>query len=240
METASLRTAQKIRDEIKSVSPGMEVGHILVMGVEWIALYFRDLAARKEIKDLQNKIRDILAGPRGKEEIMELFQNALARHRENRVLHFIKVLTGIQNNQEALILPFSDNVIANPDLTKKELDRIAAALPAGTSDSEKEALILPLRKRIAELEAMIESELSPDDRWFYDIEGKRIKYPQGCKWTWYVRTWEEVSREHREPVSIRGQKLHEDGRKIYNQLGLKPKKADSPRAEMVQEKDQPA
>ena len=99
------------------------------------------------------------------------------------------------------------------DLTGEQIDFLFSGLEEGTTQKAKTKKIGQLQERINELNVLINNELSPQARWFHTPAGNPIRYPDGCRWTRFVKTWKEVVSRHSEPVNIEGYKLNGEGEK---------------------------
>jgi len=107
------------------------------------------------------------------------------------------------------------------DLSKSDIDNIFTQLPEGVTQAAIDAEIDKLQKEIIGIETIINNELSPPERWIYRDDGKRIPYPQGCRWTQFVDAWKIIVRRYDGPVNINGSPIDDDREMIaYKALGL--------------------
>jgi hypothetical protein len=190
---------------------------------DWVKPFVKDREARAEIRRLQGQIGEIQMLPIDKDELRATLQRNLAAFRPRR----IAVLRGnIEQAQYHIRLSGREATVFGPhnaystfggppgwvpfldfELTDQEIDAIFKGLEQGVSRKEMDKRIAAIQKKIAELEKMIEKELSPKERWFYYPDGEPLPYPRGCQWVAFVEMWEEVAARYSEPVNVEGYKL---------------------------------
>ena len=188
-----------------------------MVSYDWVKLYAKEKEAREEIKNLQGKCIGIQKLPLDKEQLKAAFRESMAQLRQGRLNFLREHIKQAQQQDVALLSPASiqesPHALAriaylNYDLTDQEIDSLFEGLAQGMTQEEKHKQIVAVEQEIKKLEEMIEKKLmSPKERWFYSTDGERMPYPQGCRWTWFVKTWEEVASRHIGPVDINGYQL---------------------------------
>jgi hypothetical protein len=120
-----------------------------------------------------------------------------------------------------------DNMLNNKyipaiDLTENEIEKIISNLPdEGVRKKEIDAKVKSNTDEINKIQEIIETKLSPKDRWKYEDDGEPIPYPQGCQWTQYVKAWRMIAARFEGPVSVEGMAIQgEKEREAYFALGL--------------------
>jgi len=197
----------------------------------WVKDYLKDLKCREEIEALQGRIRDTKQLPIAREELRAMFLANLEAFKVGRLDFLRNHLKNAQKNQVQALSPANGyGTIANAwphfliylgDLTEQETESLFSGLEDGYTVQEKGEKISALEAEIKALNKTIATELSPHERWFYTPAGAPILYPVGCRWTRYVKTWQEVASRHLGPVDIEGYKIVKDAEmEAYNLLGL--------------------
>jgi len=195
------------------------VFHLDAINYSWVKDYARDQEIRSEIEDLRQKIADTGKLPIHRDELKERFKGSIKQSNEFRMKQIGAQLSSVQNREEHI---FSENsigvrkVLGAPylpyliDLSPSDLDIIFSELPEGVKQKEIEHTIESCQKRIKELEAIIDKELSPQGRWVHRDDGKPTPYPTGCRWKAFVDTWKKVQSRFDGPVTINGNALKTD------------------------------
>ncbi len=192
----------------------------------WVDDYLRDEALRKKIQGLNDKINEMHNSPMHKDELRALFESTIDQINNERRLWFEEKLKAVQNRKGRMI--YSDMLIYNASLyispiglSKGDIDQIFANIPEGVKQADITTAIGRMQEEVAEIEAVIEKELSPRSRWLYREDGEPFHYPQGCRWTQYVNAWKKIAQRFDGPVSAEGvpvQNEHEEA--AYYALGL--------------------
>jgi len=197
----------------------------------WVKDYLKDLHCRDEIKVLQGQIQATEKLPIAREELeaaflanLEAFKisrsNILREHLKNAQKHRVDLLSPA-NGFATIGNAWPNFLTYLDDLTDQEIESLFSCLEDGYTLKEKGDKISALEARIRELNNTIETELSPHERWFYMPSGSPIRYPEGCRWTRFVKTWKEVASRHFEPVDIEGYKITKGAEwEAYNLLSL--------------------
>ncbi len=190
----------------------------------WLDSFLKDRAIRNKIKALQEEIRKTMLSPVNKDELLKMFEAALASIKNDRLAWFMNMLKSSQDRQGAMVS--SNTLIARQyippaDLTKKDIDAIFSMLPEGVKQADIDSRVESIRGEIRQLEKVIAEELSPPGRWVYRDDGKPLPYPQGCRWTQYVTAWEKIAPRYDGPVSVEGSAIESESEMTaYAALGL--------------------
>lgn len=179
----------------------------------WLDSFLKDRAIRNKIKALQDEIRKTMSLPVHKDELLKMFEAALASIKNDRLTWFLEMLKSSQDRQRAMINSntlISRQYIPPVDLTKKDIDAIFSMLPEGVKQADIDAKAESIREEIRRLEKVISEELSPPGRWVYRDDGKPLPYPQGCRWTQYVTAWEKIAPRYNGPVSVEGSAIESE------------------------------
>ena len=145
-----------------------------------------------------------------------MFEDRIKQINQFRIQQMTTHLDGVQNRKEPLINEIMintwkfDGALINPapiKLAATEMDEIFSELQDGTPQKEIDKTVKQLQGKIVELEKTIEQELSPRERWFFRDDGQPEPYPQGCRWTPFVQTWEKVASRFSGKVDIEGQAI---------------------------------
>lgn len=197
----------------------------------WVKNYVKDLNCRDEIKVLRGQMSSIEKLPIAREELKAAFLANLEAFKVSRSNILREHLKNAQKHQVDLLSPANGfQTIGNTwphfltyldDLNDQEIESLFSGLEDGYTAKEKGEKISALEARIRELNNTIETELSPHGRWFYTPSGAPIRYPEGCRWTRFIKAWKEVASRHFEPVDIEGFKITKEAeREAYNLLSL--------------------
>jgi len=197
----------------------------------WVKDYLKDLLCRDEIKVLQGQIKATSKLPIAREELKTAFLANIEAFKVSRSNILLEHLKNAQKLQVDLLSPANGfAIIGNGwphfltylnDLTDQQIESLFSGLEDGHTLQEKIDKISALEAKIGGLNDTIETELSPHGRWFYTPSGSPIRYPEGCRWTRFVKTWKEVASRHFEPVDIEGYKITKEAeREAYNLLSL--------------------
>jgi hypothetical protein len=185
----------------------------------WVKDFKRDQELRAEMEDLKQKIIEAGKLPIHRDELRKRFENEVKRMNEFRLQQISANVSSAQQRTEIL---FTENsigerkVLGAPyfpyllNLTPSDIDAIFSELPEGVRQVEIDKNIQKFQKRIKELEAVIEKELSPKSRWLYRDNGEPIPYPQGCRWKAFADVWGKVQARFEGPVTINGDALKTD------------------------------
>jgi len=137
----------------------------------WVDGFKRDQELRTEMDDLRQKIIEAGKLPVHKDELRERFEGEVKRMNEFR-LHQIK--ENISSAQQRTEILFTENTIGSrkvlgapyfPYLLKlspSDIDAVFSELPEGVRQVEIDKSIGDFQKRIGEVEAIIDNELSPN------------------------------------------------------------------------------
>jgi len=171
-----------------------------VVSYSWVKDYVKDQKARQEIDQLKKEIAEALKTPIDRIELQAMFLAGVEQTRKN----FLELLKGnlarAQRHECGVVgglheygnikseLPLMAVTLVSPE----ELSDIIAGLPDGVKREKVEENVEILKGKIAELNDVIEKELSPPDRWIYSDIGNALPYPNGCRWTKFVEGWRKV------------------------------------------------
>jgi len=199
-----------------------------VVNYSWIKNYVRDQKLRQEIEQLKKKITKTQNSPIDKIELQSMFEAAVLQTRQNFLELLKNNLSKAQKRECGVIggLHEYGNIASELPLmavtlvSSEDIKDIIAALPPGIKQKEIEKTIEGIKKQIAEREAIIEKELSPKDRWFYDDRGNPRPYPND-RWCKFVGGWKTVVARFDGKVDIEGFALvTEDEFAAYHMLEL--------------------
>jgi len=196
----------------------------------WAADFRRDQDLRAEIDDLKAKIIEAGKALIHRDELKAQFKGVIKEINAFRIRQITAQLASAQNREQII---FNERFIGERKvlgslylpypitLSASEIDSIFSELPEGVKQQEIDANIAGYRERIQEIEGVIEKELSPSSRWFFQDNGKPIAYPQGCRWRGFFDVWAKVQARFEGPVTINGTGLKTDGEFMaYRVLGL--------------------
>jgi len=178
----------------------------------WVSLFVRDHKARGEIAELGKKITEVQKSLIDKNELWEIFSAGVEQTRRNWLELLRNNLSKAQRHECGVIGGLHEYGVIRSELplmavtliSSEEIGDIIASLPDGVKRKKIEREVEDIRTKIAELEEMIEKELSPPDRWIYNDTGKRLPYPGGCRWSKFVEGWTTVIRRFSAPADIEG------------------------------------
>ena len=178
----------------------------------WVKDYVRDQKLRQEIDQLRKEIAEAQNSPIDKSELRAMFEAGVEQTRQNFLELLKNNLSKAQKRECGVIggLHEYGNIASELPLmsitlvSSEDIKDIIAALPPGIKQKEIEKTIEGIKKQIAEREAIIEKELSPKDRWFYDDRGNSLPYPAGCRWNKFVDGWRRVVSRFDGKVDIEG------------------------------------
>jgi hypothetical protein len=197
-------------------SGGASVKHLFRIDTNtysWVKDYVRDKKIRSEIKRLQDEIAKTNALPIHKDELRRRFEGRIEQINKSRIQQMITHLDGVQKRENPLINELMINAwklndaLFNPvliNLAAIDIDEIFSELQDGVPQKEIDETVKQLQDKIVKLEKVIEQELSPQQRWFFRDNGDPEPYPQGCRWTPFVQTWEKVVSKFSGKVDIEG------------------------------------
>ena len=185
---------------------------------------------RSEIKRLQDEIAETNALPIHKDELRQMFEGRIDQINKSRIQQMITHLDGVQKRENPLINELMINfwkingALFNPaliNLAATDIDVIFSELQDGVSQKEIDETVKQLQYKIVKSEKVIEQELNPQSRWFFRDNGNPEPYPQGCRWTPFVQTWEKVASKFSGKVDIEGCALtNTDEIAAFGLLGL--------------------
>lgn len=174
---------------------------------DWVDKYLKDVELRKEIDRLREEIPKIEGQLMHREELKARFLESLKDINKMQEQQIFFHLLNVQARTENLISPESVRalkIVPPVSLGTDEINTIIAKLPSGVRQAEIDRDMKKNKERIEEIRAKIDKELSPSDRWFYHDTGERVRYPQGCRWTLFVKDWKMVVSRFDGVVNIEG------------------------------------
>ncbi|HUV59815.1 MAG TPA: hypothetical protein VMW09_06850 [Desulfatiglandales bacterium] len=182
-----------------------------VVNYSWVKDYVRDQKLRQEIDQLKKKIAEAQNSPIDKNELRAMFEAGVEQTRQNFLELLKNNFSKAQKRECGVIggLHEYGNIASELPLmsvtlvSSEDIKDIIAALPVGIKQKEIEKTIEGIKKQIAEREAIIEKELSPKDRWFYDDRGNPRPYPND-RWSKFVDGWRKVVARFDGKVDIEG------------------------------------
>lgn len=197
----------------------------------WVEDYLRDVNIRAEISKAQDEIKEARSSLIHKDELRAQFKASCKKLNEFRVKQIRALLGEIQAGSP---IPFSvlqigagRKILGAPVLpwfinfSEEELDTIFSALPEGIREKDRQSMIAKCQQTIVDLEKTIETELSPQSRWFFKENGQPEIFPRGCRWTIFVETWKRVAARFVGRVDVEGTKLKTDAEHwAFSKLGL--------------------
>ena len=92
-------------------------------------------------------------------------------------------------------------------LTEADIDDIFKRLPEGVTQMEISKRVRKFEKRISEIQAEIDRDLSPKSRWYHTPAGDPEPFPRGDRWSEFVNSWKETASRYTEPVNHEGERL---------------------------------
>ena len=182
----------------------------------WVKDYVRDKRTREDIQALQQKIVDNRALPIHKEELKRRFEKLVKNVNEFRIQQLRDHLGMVQKREVPLLNEFSIGEIKVGEVrllpffmefSPADIEEIFFELPEGVTTKDIEKKESEFQGKILKLENVISEELSPQSRWFHRDNGIPEPYPNGCRWTAFVNTWEKVARRFDGKVDIQGHAL---------------------------------
>lgn len=182
---------------------------------DWVKHFVRDQKIRGEIKSLQDKIIETRALPIHRDELRKMFEARVEGINAFRITQFSDHLAEVQERQRQLFnqamlgnLLFSEaRMVQNAiSFSPADLDEIFSPLPQGVRQADIEATVADLQKKIQKLEKVLTDELSPQSRWYYRDNGVPEPYPNGCRWSLFVKVWKDVVRRINGAANIEGHK----------------------------------
>ena len=196
----------------------------------WIKDYLRDKKLRAEIKQLQDDIAAINVYPIAKDELRKMFEARIKQINKFRLEQLITHLGEVQKRETSLLNENSINerrfngALFDPtliNLTSNDIDHIFSQLQEGVVHELIEKNVRELQEEIVKLGKIIEDELSPRERWLHRDNGLPSPYPQGCRWTPFVETWQLVAAKFNDKVDVEGCRLKTPEQfAAYDLLGL--------------------
>ena len=202
-----------------------------LLSLEWVDDYIKDKKIQDKIDHLDKTIKEIRIEKISKNELRTWLDGAMDRYRQFQ-LDQLKIIMKQLQNRELPFFSFSDKIglykINGGDihpyifnLTDDEKDALFADLEKGMTTDEIDRTIKEKQANIEQLEAVREEKYSPKSRWVYKDTGERLPYPNGCRWTIYVKLWELVAPQFDGIVDNLGYKA-KSGKMVaaYAKLGL--------------------
>ena len=189
-----------------------------VSNYSWVKDYVRDQRTRQEIDQLRKEIAEAQNSLIDKIELQKMFEAGVEQTRQNFLEHLKDNFARAQRHECGVVgglhefgvikseLPLMAVTLVSP----KEIADIVADLPDGIKREKVEKDIEAFKGKIVELNDVIEKDLSPKDRWFYDDRGNPLPYPNGCRWTKFVEGWRRVVSRFDGKVDIEGCALKTD------------------------------
>jgi len=185
----------------------------------WIKDYRRDQEIRAEIEDLRQKIIEAGKLPIHKDELRARFENQIEQINAFRIRQIVAQLSSVQKREGILYAEVSIGelkVLGAPylpyliNLSSSDIDAVFSEIPEGVKQKSINKTIENCQRRIKELEAIIDEELSPKSRWLHRDNGEPIAYPTGCRWKAFTDVWKKVQARFDAPVNINGSGLKTD------------------------------
>jgi len=178
----------------------------------WVKEYVRDQKIRKEIESLREKIAATQQSLIDRDELRAMFEAAVKQTRRNFLEILKNNLSRAQKHECGVIGGLHEYGVISSELplmavtlvSSKEVADIIAGLPIGVKRKKLEEDIEALKGETTKLYDVIEKELSPKDRWFYNDRGNPFPYPNGCRWTKFVEGWKKVVARFDGKVDIEG------------------------------------
>jgi len=189
-----------------------------VVNYSWVKDYVRDQKARQEIDQLKKEIAEAQKSLIDKNELQAMFLAGVEQTRKNFLEYLKGNLARAQRHECGVVgglheygnikseLPLMAVTLVSPE----EIEDIIEDLPDGVKREKVEEDVETLKGKIAELNNLIEKELSPPDRWIYSDIGNPLPYPNGCRWTKFVEGWKKVVARFDGKVDIEGCALKTD------------------------------
>ena len=185
----------------------------------WVDDYMEDLGLRKRRSNLQEGILEARQRPIHRDELRKIFEKQIDDINRFRINQLAQHLSEVQNRSTHMLNELLlenlrvDGTWLIPHmvkLTPKELDAIFSALPEGSSKAEISEAVEALDADIKKIDAKLTETESIKSRWIYNEKGDPLPYPNGCRWTLFVKTWERVAGKFSRPVDVEGYKLTTD------------------------------
>jgi len=178
----------------------------------WVGNYARDRKTRKEIKSLKEKITATQQSLIDRDELRVMFEAGVKQTRETFLKLLKTNLARAQSHESGVMTAFYEYgniptelpLLALSLVSGEEIADAIASLPEGVKREKVGKDIEALKGEITKLSNVIEKELSPKDRWFYDDRGNPLPYPAGCRWSKFVEGWKKVVARFDGKVDIEG------------------------------------
>lgn len=199
---------------------GANIEHALGLDpkLSWVKSYVKDQKCRDEIAHLQQEIVEVQRLPIDRDELRAMLERRIEEVNGFRLQQLRIHLASVQRREEPL-LPSGHigprkvcDAVFLPYLIRFSADQLDSifdgdGLEVGVKQSDIQARVGKCQNEISRLQKTIETELSPQTRWFYDNRGHAERYPTGCRWHLYARTWSIVARRLKAPCDIHGYEL---------------------------------
>ena len=185
----------------------------------WVDDYMEDLSLRKRRAIFQESILEARQRPIHRDELRKMFEKQIDEINRFRINQLAQHLSEVQSRSSIMLNELNlenlrvDGAWLIPHmvkLTKKELDAIFSALPEGSSKAEISEAVEALEADIKKIDAKLVETESIKSRWIYNEKGDPLPYPNGCRWTQFVKTWELVAGKFRGAVDVEGYSLTTD------------------------------
>lgn len=183
-----------------------------VENYSWVSDYVRDQKLRKEIDELRAKITTTQHSPIDKAELRARFERGVDQIKQDFLEVVRDHLVKAQNRECPVIgglYPFGNYPIELPlmaltMISSEERNNLIDVLPEGVKAEDINKEVEALKGQITKCEEVINTELSPPDRWIYSDMGQPWPYPQGCRWSKFVEGWKKVVPRFDGKVDIEG------------------------------------
>lgn len=214
---------QKFAASVVGYTGGASVKHAFRLDTVkygWVKDFVRDREIRSKIKQLQEQTTETNVLPINKIELRKMFEDRIKSINKFRLQQLVTHLGEVQKREKPLISELLINswkingALFDPvliNLSARDIDEIFSQLQDGVLQQDIEKSVKLDQEEIAKLEKIIDDELSPRERWFHRPDGMPEPYPQGCRWTPFVETWERVVSRFKGKVDIEGYALKTPG-----------------------------
>lgn len=210
-----------------------------LLSLDWVDDYIEDKKLQDEIDTLEKSIMETRTNKISKDELRAWLEDAMQKYRKFQ-LEQLQILMKELQNRELPFFSFADKIGAHKilggdihpyvfSLTNKEKDAIFAGLEGGMTVQEIDSTIKENQARIDQLKAVRKEKFSPRSRWIYKDTGEALPYPNGCRWTIYVKLWKLVAGRFEGVVDNIGYKVTSDKMlTAYIKLGLDKQRKRQP------------
>lgn len=196
-------------------------------GYSWLESYLGDQKKRGEIEKFREEIAEVQNSKMDRNELKKSFVEqqeeikkeflGLIRGNLSTVQNRLNDLYGVVEHLEDRIF----HLVPLAYLTDGDIENLFKDLPAGLKEEDVKKKVAETEERIKKLNAEIEKDFSPRDRWVYDGSGEPISYPRGCRWLVFVTDWYRIQQKFTLPVSVEGLLLKDSvEKKAWELLGL--------------------